>query len=282
MQFVAGDGRAFGDVAQRNFDVELRQRLLHQARVGHQFFFGLGRLDGRVRVLEKIHRGQLVIADERGGGDGNWLGLPRQQLGFGRDDSGSGDFDAVIHFNLRHVVRFFGKDSFLAQNILAACGGNFTGRNNLLADLQSWSFFQFGSPGGARRPRARRVSCSAVEVREAFLLRGGGVRLAVLAVFEDGDVGSTASRSATSSGAPAPQSREARSRPATSRRRSASMRSLARSIAASSVRTSLSAANAAALALLELLLGGVRLETRRLELRLARGEARLRARRPRA
>ena len=45
MQFVARDGRAFGDVAERNFDVELRQRLLHEPRVGHQFLLGLGRLE---------------------------------------------------------------------------------------------------------------------------------------------------------------------------------------------------------------------------------------------
>jgi len=64
MQFVAGDGRAFGDVAERNFDLELRERLLHEPRVGHEFLLGLGRLEGHVRVLEKIHRWQLVIADD--------------------------------------------------------------------------------------------------------------------------------------------------------------------------------------------------------------------------
>ena len=34
---------------ERNFDVELRERLLHEPRVGHQFLLGLGRLDGHVR-----------------------------------------------------------------------------------------------------------------------------------------------------------------------------------------------------------------------------------------
>ena len=55
MQLVAGDGGAFGDVAQRNLDVELRERLLHQPRVGHQLLLRLGGLDGRVRVLQEIH-----------------------------------------------------------------------------------------------------------------------------------------------------------------------------------------------------------------------------------
>ena len=51
MKFVARDGRALGDVAERNFDVELRERLLHEPRVGHQFLLRLGRFDGHVRVL---------------------------------------------------------------------------------------------------------------------------------------------------------------------------------------------------------------------------------------
>jgi hypothetical protein len=37
MQFVAGDGRALGDVAERNLNVELRECLLHEPCVGHQF-----------------------------------------------------------------------------------------------------------------------------------------------------------------------------------------------------------------------------------------------------
>ena len=44
MQFVAGDRRAFGNVAQLDRDLELGQRLLHEPRVGQQFLFGLGRL----------------------------------------------------------------------------------------------------------------------------------------------------------------------------------------------------------------------------------------------
>ena len=63
MQFIARDRRAFGDVAERHFNVELRERLLHEPGVGHQFLLGLGRLGRHVRVLEKIHRRQLVIAD---------------------------------------------------------------------------------------------------------------------------------------------------------------------------------------------------------------------------
>jgi hypothetical protein len=57
MQFVAGDGRPLGDVAERNLDVELRQRLLHEPRVGHQFLLGFGRLDGHCRVQEKSSEG---------------------------------------------------------------------------------------------------------------------------------------------------------------------------------------------------------------------------------
>ena len=44
MKFVPRDGRPFGDVAQRDLDIELRQRLLHQPRIGHQLFFRFGRL----------------------------------------------------------------------------------------------------------------------------------------------------------------------------------------------------------------------------------------------
>ena len=83
MQFVARDGRAFGDVAERNLDVELRERLLHEPRVGHQFLLGLGGLDGHVRVLEKIQRRQLVIADHGRRGHGDGLRFPRRP-GFGR------------------------------------------------------------------------------------------------------------------------------------------------------------------------------------------------------
>ncbi len=35
MQLVARDGRAFGDVTERNLDIELREGLLHEPRVGH-------------------------------------------------------------------------------------------------------------------------------------------------------------------------------------------------------------------------------------------------------
>src|ERR1043166_4378989 len=49
----AGDGRPFGDVAQRDFDVELAQRLLHQPGVGHQLLFGFRRPDRRIR-LQKV------------------------------------------------------------------------------------------------------------------------------------------------------------------------------------------------------------------------------------
>ena len=80
MQFITRDGRAFRDVAEGNFDVELRQRRLHEPRVGHEFFLGLGRLDCHVRVLKKIKRGQLVIPDHRHTGDGHRLGLARREL----------------------------------------------------------------------------------------------------------------------------------------------------------------------------------------------------------
>ena len=56
MQLIAGDGRAFGDVAQRNFDVELGQRVLHQPGVGHQFLLRFGRLDILIGELKEIHR----------------------------------------------------------------------------------------------------------------------------------------------------------------------------------------------------------------------------------
>ena len=83
MQFVARDGRAFGDVAERNLDLKLRERLLHEPRVGHQFLLRFGGLDGQVRVLEKIQRRQLVIADDGRGGDRNRFRFPWRP-GFGR------------------------------------------------------------------------------------------------------------------------------------------------------------------------------------------------------
>ena len=102
MQFVARDGRAFGDVAERDLDVELRERLLHEPRVGHEFLLGLGRLDGHVRVLEKIHRRQLVIADDRRLRDGDGLGLSRR-AGFAHGAVG----DVNVRLGLR-LVGFFG------------------------------------------------------------------------------------------------------------------------------------------------------------------------------
>ena len=106
MQFVARDGRAFGDVAERDLDVELRERLLHEPRVGHQFLLRLGRLDGHVRVLEKIHRRQLVIADDRRLRDGDGLGLAAAR-GPGRRDAGNFDFRLGLFLGRFFRVRFF-------------------------------------------------------------------------------------------------------------------------------------------------------------------------------
>ena len=61
MQFIARNRRAFSDVTQRHINIELRQRLLHQPRVRHEFLFGLCRLDRHIRQLQKIERRQLVI-----------------------------------------------------------------------------------------------------------------------------------------------------------------------------------------------------------------------------
>ena len=65
MQFVTRNRRAFGDVAERNLDVELRECLLHHPRVRHQLFLRLRRLHRHVGMLEKIHRRQLIIANHR-------------------------------------------------------------------------------------------------------------------------------------------------------------------------------------------------------------------------
>ena len=81
MQLVAGDGRTLGDVAERDLDLELRERLLHEPGVGHQLLLGFRGLDGQIRVLEEIERRQLVIADDGGGGDGERL--PFFGAGFG-------------------------------------------------------------------------------------------------------------------------------------------------------------------------------------------------------
>ena len=66
-QFVPSDGRSLGDISQRDFNIELGQRLLHQARIGHEFLFRLGRLHHRVGMLKKVERGERVIADQRCG-----------------------------------------------------------------------------------------------------------------------------------------------------------------------------------------------------------------------
>ena len=80
MQFVSRDRRTLGDIAERNFNLELRECLLHQPRIGHQFLLRLGRLQRQVRVLEKIHCRQTIIADERCGSDGDRLGPLRRGL----------------------------------------------------------------------------------------------------------------------------------------------------------------------------------------------------------
>ena len=43
VQLVTGDRGAFGDVAQFDRDLELRQRLLHQPSIGQQLLFGFRR-----------------------------------------------------------------------------------------------------------------------------------------------------------------------------------------------------------------------------------------------
>ncbi len=75
MQFVARDRRAFGDVAQLHFDVELRERLLHKPRALHQLLLRFGRHEVRFGKVQQIQRWQLIIADERSAGDGEGLFL---------------------------------------------------------------------------------------------------------------------------------------------------------------------------------------------------------------
>ena len=78
MQFVAGDGRALGDIAQRHFDIKLRQRALHQPGVGHQLFLRFRRLDGGIGKIEERELGQLVIANHGRRRDRDRLGLARR------------------------------------------------------------------------------------------------------------------------------------------------------------------------------------------------------------
>src|SRR5438105_3646693 len=70
MQLIARNSGAFGDVAQGNLDVELSERVLHEAGVGHQLLFGFRRFETLIRKLQEIERGQLVIAYRGSGGDG--------------------------------------------------------------------------------------------------------------------------------------------------------------------------------------------------------------------
>ena len=73
VQFVARDGWALGDVAQRHFDVELRERALHEPRVGHQLLFRLRWPHGLIRQVQEVHRRKLIIANSRSRCDGDWL-----------------------------------------------------------------------------------------------------------------------------------------------------------------------------------------------------------------
>src|SRR6185503_8171361 len=63
VQLVTGDSRPLGDISKRDFDAKLRQSLLHEPCIGHQLFFRFGWLEGRIRILQKIHWRQAVIAN---------------------------------------------------------------------------------------------------------------------------------------------------------------------------------------------------------------------------
>ena len=151
MQFVAGDGGAFGDVARGDFDVELGQGLLHEAGVGHQFLLGLGRLERGVGALEEVQRRQLVVADFGGGGDGDLLWLSRREFGpgGGRLDGrrtgvflsrgrryrcrgfGVGlSFGVIRDCGLRIADCGFSRIGVFAQDVGRGGGGDFMGRNN--------------------------------------------------------------------------------------------------------------------------------------------------------
>ena len=189
MQFVARDGRAFGDVAERNLDVELRERLLHEPRVGHQFLLRLGRLDGHVRVLEKIHRRQLIIADHRRLRDGDGLGFARQAAS-GRRDSGNFDFRLGFFLAGFFSFNFFGNGRFsfifndfffvwfFAENMLGRGGDDFLGGNHFafIGGRGLDGDFRFGQSGFAEARAGRRFGLRHAQVAHGRFRHGQSVR----------------------------------------------------------------------------------------------------------
>ena len=168
MQFVAGDSRPLGDVAQGNFDVELRQRLLDQARVGHQFLFRFRRLGGDVGKLQEIQRRQGVIANfAAAAATAMGLGLRGAGLDLGGAAAANGSVGlgfARRRFLRRRcflgIVRSLGLGRRgLAQNISRRGSGDFFGRNDhavlmrggLFCRLGRWRMFSLAITGLALR-----------------------------------------------------------------------------------------------------------------------------------
>ena len=159
MQFVARDGRAFGDVTERDLDVELRERLLHEPRVSHEFLLGLGRLDGHIRVLEKIHRRQLVIADDGRLGHGELLRFFRRtRFAHGTVGDVNGRLGRFVRnsFRLGHGRFGFGLNwlfrfGLFAENFFGGGGGNFARSGFFVFSGGGWSqlFGRFGEGGFA-------------------------------------------------------------------------------------------------------------------------------------
>ena len=127
VKFVTGDGRPLGDVAQGDFDVELGEGLLHEAGIGHEFVFGLGGLGGGIGVLEEIERGQGVIADFGGGGDGDEPGFAGSGPGFGGGRGGTllGGGIGLGHGLLFLVIEGWG--GWIGQDVRGGGGGKFLG-----------------------------------------------------------------------------------------------------------------------------------------------------------
>ncbi len=53
----------FGDVAELHLDVELRERLLHEARALHELLLRFARHEVRLGVVQQIQRRQLIVAN---------------------------------------------------------------------------------------------------------------------------------------------------------------------------------------------------------------------------
>ena len=91
VKFVPGNGRAAGDIAGTDLDIEMREGFDNAFLVGLEFILGEGVADFLVGYLEEIDGRELVLVVGRAGrGRSGGRGRFGGGLGFGRGFSGEG------------------------------------------------------------------------------------------------------------------------------------------------------------------------------------------------